>query len=91
METMIERVARTLRTQDGGNSDETCVGDGKAAGDTGFGWRAFFANDRIVIAARHERADDLVETGEDAAKGVWDRMAARYVQNTMVGAARTER
>ncbi|HVJ03816.1 MAG TPA: hypothetical protein VM662_16685 [Sphingomonas sp.] len=84
--TPIERAARVLCDRAGRDPDEVCIGEGKATGQTWFGWEAFVSDARAVVEAlrepSHEMLGDVHDTllyhvrGEemDTARTVWDRM-----------------
>lgn len=62
-DSMIERVARELCAQEGGDPDRICHGEGKSADKTYSEWRAYTSNARAVLTAMREPTEGMHDAG----------------------------
>ncbi len=62
--TMIERLARKLCEQDGGDPDAIRIGEGKAAGRTWRGWEAHASQARALLAVIREPTEAMIRKAE---------------------------
>lgn len=84
---MIERLARKLCEQEGGDPDVIRIGEGKAAGRTWLGWEAHATQARELLAVMREPTDEMCDAGELTAIEPCEHMFAGEVYRAMIDAA----
>lgn len=87
---MIERVARMICANQGGDPDAITYGEGAAWGKSWTGWQAYANEAREIIAAMREPTDDMVDAGEATADRPCLCMSARYAWRAMIDEALAE-